>query len=133
MRTMQIRIHVEWTYSAHSLVVLDFVLTLEKSLEFLLDKGNTLGAPLIYFVLLSFSCPTCGNGFVSQFSFSTDERSEGIEQRSQRVQAIHSVSVQDNGTVKSTDIISGWCCKKNGVNTGDEVTLGKCYLVRVSA
>lgn len=95
----------------HSLIVLCFVFALEKSLELFLDKGDTVGAPLVYFILLSFSCPTFGNGSVSQFCLGADERSEGVQQRSQRIQAIHSVSSQDSGTIKSTDIISGWSWK----------------------
>jgi hypothetical protein len=41
--------------------------------------------------------------------------------------------MQDRGIVKSTDIISGWSWKKNGINTGVEETPGERYIVCVSA
>jgi hypothetical protein len=117
----------------HSFAVLCFVLALEKSLELFLNKRNTPGAPLLDFILRGFTCPTCGNSSVSQFCLSTNERREGIEQRPQRKQAIDSVSLQYSGTVKNTNLISGWSWQKNGINGDNWITLGKCYLVRVSA
>jgi hypothetical protein len=41
--------------------------------------------------------------------------------------------MQVRGIVKSTDIISGWSWKKNGINTGAEETPGEYYIVCVSA
>ena len=83
MRATEIRRPVEQTYPAHLLIVLGFVLGLEKGLELFVDKSDTLGDPLAYLILLDFFYPTFGNGFVPQLFLGADEGSENREQRSQ--------------------------------------------------
>ena len=72
LRSTEVHSHVEQTYLMHFLLVLCFILALEKSLELFSYEGDTLGAPTVYFILLNFFCPTFGNGFVPRFYLSTD-------------------------------------------------------------
>ena len=96
------------TYTAHLFVVLCFVLALKNSPELFVDDSGTLSAPFGFFILLSFLCPTFGNGSVPQCRLGADQGSESREQRPQRIQAILIMSVQNSGVGRSTNIISGW-------------------------
>ena len=72
LRSTEVRSHVEWTYLAHFLLVLCFILALEERLELFVYEGYTFGAPPVYFILLNFFRPIFGNGSVLQFHLSTD-------------------------------------------------------------
>jgi len=72
LRSTQAHRYVEETYLAHFLLVLCFILALEKTLELFFYEGDTFRAPPVYFVLLNFFCPTFGNGSVPRFYLSTD-------------------------------------------------------------
>ena len=72
LRSTEAHRYVEVTYLAHFLLVLCFILALEKSPDLFSYEGDTFGTPPVYFILLNFFCPTFGNGSVPRFYLSTD-------------------------------------------------------------